>query len=95
MTGNRAGTLPRLDVFGACNPRHYRPSGVGRLYAMTLAGGVRTLTRESPDRTPLDFRQRFTGASSEDGNSISGARETCLNGSGWMHDFALTYRRAG
>ena len=42
----------------------------------------------------LDFRQRFTGTFSEDGNAISGAREKCLNGSGWMHDFALTYLRA-
>jgi hypothetical protein len=42
---------------------------------MTLAGGVRTLTRESSDLTPLDFRQRFTGTFSEDGNTISGGRE--------------------
>jgi hypothetical protein len=38
------------------------------------------------DFTPLDFRQRFTGTSGADGNTISG---------GWEHDFALAYRRAG
>jgi hypothetical protein len=55
---------------------------------------VWTLTRESPDFTPLDFRQRFIGTFSEDGNTISGAWEKNLNGAGWEHDFALTYRRA-
>jgi hypothetical protein len=63
--------------------------------AVTLAGGVWTLTRESPDFTPLDFRQCFTGTFSEDGNTISGTWEKCLNGSDWEHDFALTYRRVG
>ena len=76
--------------------QHYFDSrGVVRLYAMTLADGVWTLTRESPDFTPLDFRQRFTGTFSEDGNTISGTWEKCLNGSDWEHDSALTYRRVG
>ena len=80
---------------GAYTQHYYDSRGVARLYAMTLASGVWTLTRESPDFTSLDFRQRFTGTFSEDGNTISGAWEKCLNGSGWEHDFALTYRRAG
>ena len=88
MTGNRADALARLDVFATSR-------GVARLYAMTLSGGAWTLTRESPDFTPLDFRQRFTGTFSQDGNTISGAWEKRLNGSGWEHDFALTYRWAG
>ena len=66
-----------------------------RLYAMSLADGVWTLTRESPDFTPLDFRQRFTGTFSVDGNTISGAWESGHDGGEWEHDFALTYRRAG
>jgi hypothetical protein len=45
--------------------------GLVRLYAMSLADGVWTLTRESPDFTPLAFRQRFTGTFSDDGNVIS------------------------
>jgi hypothetical protein len=80
---------------GAYTQHYYDSRGVARLYAMTLAGGVWTLTRESPDFTPLDFRQRFTGTFSEDGNTISGAWEKRLNGSDWEHDFALTYRRVG
>jgi hypothetical protein len=79
---------------GAYTQHYYDSRGVARLYAMTLAGGMWTLARESPDFTPLDFRQRFTGTFSEDGNTISGAWEKCLNGSDWEHDFALTYRRA-
>ena len=62
---------------------------------MTLASGMWTLTRESPDFTPLDFRQRFTGTLGGDGNTISGAWQRCLNGSDWEHDFALAYRRVG
>jgi hypothetical protein len=78
---------------GAYTQHYYDSRGVARLYTMTQAGGVWTLTRESPDFTPLDFRQRFTGTFSEDGNTISGAWEKCLAGAGWEHDFALTYRR--
>jgi hypothetical protein len=79
---------------GAYTQHYYDSRGVVRLYAMRLADGVWTLTRESPDFTPLDFRQRFTGTFSKDGNTISGAWEKSLNGAGWEHDFALTYRRA-
>jgi len=66
-----------------------------RLYAMSLVDGVWTLTRESPDFSPLDFRQRFTGTFSEDGNTIGGAWESAHGDADWEHDFALTYRRAG
>jgi hypothetical protein len=47
----------------------------------------------------LDFRQRFTGTFSADGNVISGAWEKAAPGSGsesrWERDFVLSYRRAG
>jgi hypothetical protein len=79
---------------GAYIQHYYDSRGVARLYAMSLAGGLWTLTRESPDFTPLDFRQRFTGTFSDDGNIISGAWEKGLGGAGWEHDFTLTYRRA-
>jgi hypothetical protein len=80
---------------GAYTQHYYDSRGVVRLYAMSLADGVWTLTRESGDFSPLDFRQRFTGTFSPDGNTISGAWEKCFNGAGWEHDFALTYRRTG
>ena len=80
---------------GAYTQHYYDSRGVVRLYAMTLADGVWTLTRESPDFTPLEFRQRFTSTFSPDGNTITGAWEKCHDGGAWEHDFALTYRRAG
>ena len=57
--------------------------------------GCWTLTRESPDFSPLEFRQRFTGTFSQDGNTISGIWEKCFAGADWEHDFALIYRGAG
>ena len=79
---------------GDYTQHYYDSRGVVRLYAMTFADGVWTLTRESPDFSPLDFQQRFTGTFSQDANIISGAWEKRLNGAGWEHDFDLTYRRA-
>ena len=79
---------------GAYTQHYFDSRGVVRLYAMTFAAGVWTLTRESPDFTPLDFRQRFTGRFGADGNTISGAWEKGRDGGEWEHDFALTYRRA-
>jgi hypothetical protein len=86
------GTDPRT---GGYTQHYYDSRGVVRLYAMGFADGIWTLTRESPDFSPLDFRQRFTGTFSEDGNTITGAWEKCADGGEWEHDFALTYRRAG
>lgn len=80
---------------GAYTQHYYDSRGVARLYAMRLADGVWTLTRESADFTPLSFRQRFTGTFGEDGNVITGAWEKDSDGSGWEHDFALSYHRVG
>jgi hypothetical protein len=78
---------------GRYTQHYYDSRGVARLYAMTLADGMWTLTRESPDFSPLDFQQRFNGIFGDGGNTISGAWEKCLNDDGWEHDFSLTYRR--
>jgi hypothetical protein len=89
-------TIVSVDLeTGAYTQHYYDSRGVVRLYAMSLADGMWTLTRESPDFTPLDFRQRFTGTFSDDGNVISGAWEKGVHGSGWEQDFALIYRRVG
>lgn len=79
---------------GAYMQHYYDSRGVVRLYAMTFERGVWTLTRESPDFSPLDFRQRFTGTFSDDANVINGRWEKSLGGADWEHDFALIYRRA-
>jgi hypothetical protein len=80
---------------GGYTQHYYDSRGVVRLYAMTFADEVWTLIRESPDFSPLDFRQRFTGTFSEDGNTITGAWEKAFDGGEWEHDFVLIYRRAG
>jgi hypothetical protein len=85
----------RRPKTGSYTQHYYDSRGVVRLYAMSFADGVWTLTRESPDFSPLDFRQRFTGTFSEDGNVISGAWEICFNETDWGHDFDLSYRRVG
>lgn len=89
-------TIVSVDLRSGAYTQHYYDSrGVVRLYAMTLADGVWTLTRDSADFSPLDFRQRFTGTFSDDGNVISGSWEICFNDAEWEHDFDLTYRRVG
>jgi hypothetical protein len=79
---------------GGYTQHYYDSRGVVRLYAMTFAGGVWTLTRESPDFSPLGFGQRFTATFSEDRSTITGAWEKCEAGGEWEHDFDLIYRRA-
>ena len=89
-------TIVGVDLeTGAFTQHYYDSRGVARLYSMSLFDGVWTLTRESADFTPLDFRQRFTGTFSDDGNVISGAWEKDVNGWGWEHDFHLIYRKVG
>jgi hypothetical protein len=74
--------------------QHYFDSrGVARVYKMTLADGVWKLWRDSPDFSPLDFYQRYTGTFSDDGSTISGAWEICHDGTTWEHDFDLTYTK--
>jgi Protein of unknown function (DUF1579) len=74
--------------------QHYFDSrGVARMYAMTLENGVCTLLRDSPDFSPLEFSQRFTGVFGDEGNSIAGQWETPGDGSNWEHDFDLTFSR--
>jgi hypothetical protein len=80
---------------GGYTQHYYDSRGVARLYAMSFADGVWTLIRESPDFSPLDFRQRFTGTFSADRNTITGTWEKTAAGGEWEHDFGLSYQRAG
>jgi hypothetical protein len=76
--------------------QHYFDArGVVRLYEMTFDGREWTLVRRSPDFSPLDFAQRFTGTFSEDGDTITGRWETSPHGTEWQPDFELAYRRIG
>ena len=72
--------------------QHYFDSrGVHRVYEMTLADGVWTLSRDAPD----PFPQRYTGTISDDGTTIAGRWEKLEEGADWDVDFELTYRRVG
>jgi hypothetical protein len=76
--------------------QHYFDSrGIARVYVMSLEDGVWTLRRETPDFSPLDFAQRYTGTFSDDGTTIVGRWEIAHDGSTWEHDFDLTYVRVG
>lgn len=74
--------------------QHYFDSrGVARIYQMTFQNGEWNLWRETPDFSPLDFKQRFTGSFGSDGGTITGLWEICDDGSTWEQDFELTYRK--
>ncbi|WP_037683522.1 hypothetical protein [Streptomyces cellulosae] len=81
---------------GAYTQHYFDSRGVVRLYAMTFADGVWRLLRETPDFSPLAFRQRFTGLVADDGDTIQGTWETSpADGpAAWERDFTLTYRRS-
>ena len=74
--------------------QHYFDSrGVARLYHMTLADNVWTLWRNDADFSPLEFRQRYTGTISADGQTITGSWDICHDGTTWEHDFDLSYAK--
>ena len=76
--------------------QHYFDNrAVARVYEMGFEGGVWTLSRTEPDFSPLDFRQRWTGTVSPDGDAITGSWEICQDGATWEHDFELRYQRLG
>lgn len=64
--------------------------GVRRVYQMTLNKGVWKIWREASG-----FFQRFRGAFSDDGKTITAYWEGSRDGSTWEHDFDLTYTKVG
>ena len=83
-----------LDRDGEAFTQHYFDSrGVARVYGMTFGDGVWTLSRTSPDFSPLNFSQRFTGTFGDGGKTIQGRWETSDDGSSWEHDFDLIYAK--
>jgi hypothetical protein len=74
--------------------QHYFDSrGVVRIYQMTLDDRTWVLTRTTPDFTPLEFGQRYTGTFTEDGNRIDGRWEIAHSPDQWELDFELSYVR--
>jgi len=74
--------------------QHYFDSrGVARIYRMSFSDGVWKLWRDSPDFSPLNFSQRYTGTFTDEDRTISGSWEMCHDGTTWEHDFDLTYTK--
>jgi tRNA-Thr(GGU) m(6)t(6)A37 methyltransferase TsaA len=69
---------------------YFDARGVARIYEMTLADAVWTLSRKA---RPPDFSQRFTGTFDPGGDTIVGAWEISHDGATWEHDFDLVYER--
>ena len=78
---------------GGFRQPYFDSRGVARVYGMSLEQGVWRLWRESPDFSPLDFAQRYTGTFSDDGATIAGRWTIAQDGVTWEHDFDLTYLR--
>jgi hypothetical protein len=76
------------DAIEACSMLYTDERGVGRIYQMTLEGGVWKQWRDS-----ADFAQRMTGTFSDDGNTITVQGEMLRDGSNWEPDLSLTYTR--
>jgi hypothetical protein len=85
--------VPVPDSEGNFLQHYFDSRGVARVYKMSFSDGIWKLWRDSPDLSPLDFSQRFTGTFSDDGKTISGAWEICHDATTWEHDFDLTYTK--
>ena len=81
-----------LAVFGAHDGEllmHYYDSrGIYRVYETSMRDGVWRVSRDVPG-----FAQRLTGTLEDEGQTIVCVAELCEDGSTWVHDLALTYRR--
>jgi hypothetical protein len=67
---------------------YYDSRGVFRVYETSVADSSWRVWRDAPG-----FSQRFTGALSDDGDTVAGRWELCRDGVHWADDVAITYRR--
>lgn len=67
---------------------YFDTRGVSRIYDMSVHDGVWKMWRNDPG-----FYQRFKGAFSKDGQTISAQWEILNDGETWEHDFDLTYTK--
>jgi hypothetical protein len=84
---------PDRSCDGRFLQHYFDTRGVARVYKMTLADNVWSLSRDEADFSPLHFRQRYTATVADDGQTITGSWEICHDGSTWEHDFDLSYRK--
>ena len=82
--------IEALEEPGRFRQHYFDSRGVHRLYEMSFENGVWKLWREGDD-----FSQRFRGAFSDDGSSMTGTWESAEDGATWRADFDMTYSRIG
>ena len=85
---------PDPEREGGYLQHYFDQRGVARIYKMSFESGVWNLWRDEPDFSPLDFKQRYEGRFSEDGNRLEGTIEMNETGD-WHRDFDTIYQRAG
>jgi hypothetical protein len=76
------------DASGGFSMLYADARNVFRIYQMAAEKDVITLWRESPG-----FHQRFTGAFSDDGDTLTAMWERSPDGQEWTRDFDVVYRR--
>jgi hypothetical protein len=81
---------PATTDASALSMFYFDSRGVHRVYEVGINDRAWTIWRDSPD-----FSQRFTGAISDDGDTIYGLWELCRDGATWNDDLKITYRRTG
>ncbi len=85
-------TVIGLDLFSETFYYLYADArGVYRVYQMSLTDDDWKIWGQSGP----EFFQRFTGAFSEDRNTITGRWEASRDGTNWETDFDVTYTKAG
>ena len=67
---------------------YYDSRGVFRAFEASVSNQAWRYWRHAPG-----FSQRFTGAFSDDGNTIVGRSELCRDDVHWVDDLQITYRR--
>ncbi len=81
---------PEATGGAGCMVNYFDSRGVSRRSAIEAGPGIWRTWRDSPG-----FSQRFTGRISDDGQTIRGLAELCEDGTTWVEDLPMTYRRVG
>ena len=76
------------DSERGCTLRSFDSRGISRLHGLDAEPGVWRFWRDWPG-----FSQRFTGTISADGTTITGVAELCQDGTTWVEDLHISYRR--
>jgi len=76
------------DSMQDCMALYHDSRGVRRVYQTSMADGVWRIWRNAPE-----FNQRFIGQIADGGETINARWERSGDGSDWVTDFDLVYRK--